>query len=214
MTARDGTCPNCGAVVHFDWSHAVQASCPFCKSVIVRTDVDIRTVGTVGDFPATSSPIQLGTTGMFRGQRFSVVGRIVYAYDRGSWNDWHARLEDGRSGWLSDARGEYGFQVDSDAGGIPPLDALHIGGNLAWDGRIYKVMTLTSATYRAVEGELPFTTWDRREASLVGLDAADGHIATIDYRDKSPALSLGEWVGFSDLALGNLRVIDGWPLPA
>jgi len=213
MTAPTATCPNCGATIRFDWSHAVQTSCPFCQSVLVRDDVDLKTVGTVGDFPATSSPLQIGTTGMFGHRRFSVVGRVVYEYDRGSWNQWHVRLDDGGSAWLSDARGEYAFYVDAAGGEIPGLDQLHIGGNFVWERRIYKLMAVTGVRYRAAEGELPFTTWDRREATLADLDATDGHIATIDYRDHPPALALGEWTRFDDLHLERLREIDGWPLP-
>ncbi|HEU4988477.1 MAG: DUF4178 domain-containing protein [Gemmatimonadota bacterium] len=214
MSALTASCPNCGAAIHFDWSHAVQTSCPFCRSVIVRGDVDLKTVGTVGDFPATSSPLQIGTTGAFHGRPFAVVGRVVYGYERGSWNAWHVRFDDGQGGWLSDARGEYAFTIGVSGADVPAADALHIGGNFAWQGRIYKVMAVTSVRYRAVEGELPFTTWDRQEATLADLDANDGHIATIDYRGRPPSLALGEWMGFDDLALDHLREIDGWPLPA
>ena len=78
MTEPTAACPNCGSTIRFDWSHAVQTSCPFCHSVIVRGDVDLKTVGSVGDLPATSSPLQIGTTGRFQHRRFAVVGRLVY----------------------------------------------------------------------------------------------------------------------------------------
>jgi len=213
MTEPTTACPNCGGAIRFDWSHAVQTSCPFCHSVIVRGDVDLKTVGSVGDFPATSSPLQIGTTGSFEHRRFAVVGRVVYEYDRGSWNNWHVRLDDGASGWISDARGEYVFSLEAGNGSIPPLDQLHIGGNFVWERRIYKLMGVTSVRYRAAEGELPFTTWDRHAGTLADLDATDGHIATIDYRDQPPALYLGAWTRFDDLHLARLREIDGWPLP-
>jgi Domain of unknown function (DUF4178) len=214
MTTPTTTCPNCGAAIHFEWSRAVQTSCPFCHSVLVREDVNLKTVGTVGDFPATSSPLQMGAGGAFGHHRFSIVGRVVYEYERGSWNDWHLRLDDGTSAWLSDARGEYAFSAEQTGGVAPSLEQLHIGGSFAWGGRIYKLVSVMKARYRAVEGELPFTTWNRREATLADLDATDGHIATIDYRDDPPALYLGEWTTFDDLHLDHLREIDGWPLPA
>jgi len=214
MTAPPATCPNCGAAVQFAWSQAVQTTCPYCRSVLVRGDVDLRTVGTVGDFPATSSPIQLGTTGVFRHRRFAVVGRVVYEYERGSWNEWHVRLDGGASAWLSDARGEYALTIETPGLAVPARDDLHVGGNFVWDHRIYKLMSVTVARYGAVEGDLPFTTWDRREATLAELDANDGHIATLDYRDAPPALCLGEWMTFDDLHLDRLRELDEWPRPA
>ncbi len=218
MTAPATTCPNCGAAIHFAWSQAVQTTCPYCKSVLIRDQMDLKRVGTVGDPPPTSSPIRLGTTGAFHDRRFTVVGRVVYAYDRGSWNEWHVRFDDAgeadTSAWLSDARGEYAFEVATKEPQTPPLDHLHVGTNFAWDHRIYKLMSVTTARYAAVEGELPFTTWDRHEATLAQLDANDGHIATLDYRVQPPSLLLGEWATFDGLALDRLREIDGWPRPA
>lgn len=213
MTDPTATCPNCGATIRFGWSHAVQTSCPFCQSVLVRGDVDLKRVGVTGDFPATSSPLQIGTTGAFQGRQFTVVGRVVYAYDRGSWNSWHVRL-DGASAWISDARGEYAFLVEQPAGAtVPTLDQLHLGGNFVWDRRIYKLMSVTRVRYRAVEGDLPFATWDRHEATLADLDANDGHIAMVDYHTDPAAVYLGEWTTFDDLHLEQLRELSGWPLP-
>ena len=211
------TCPNCGAAIHFAWSQAVQTVCPYCKAVLIRDQMDLKRVGTVGEMPATSSPIQLGTTGAFHRRRFTVVGRVVYAYDRGSWNEWHVRFDDAgeadTSAWLSDARGEYAFAVATTGQETPPLDRLHPGANFAWAQRIYKLTSVTTAQYASAEGELPFTTWDRREATLAQLDANDGHIATLDYRGQPPALLLGEWATFDGLELDRLREIDGWPRP-
>lgn len=218
MTAPSTTCPNCGAAIRFAWSQAVQTTCPYCKSVLIREQMDLKRVGTVGDLPPTSSPIRLGTTGAFHHRRFTVVGRVVYAYDRGSWNEWHVRFDDAGEGdesaWLSDARGEYAFAVATPGQTAPPADHLRVGANFVWMQRIYKLMSVTTAQYAGVEGELPFTTWDRHEATLAQLDANDGHIATLDYRSQPPVLLLGEWATFDGLVLDGLREIDGWPRPA
>ena len=71
------SCPNCGAEITFRWSGAIQTTCPFCKSILVRHDVDLKRVGVVSDLPTATSTIQLGTEGRYRGQPFIVVGRIV-----------------------------------------------------------------------------------------------------------------------------------------
>jgi len=64
----------------------VQAVCPHCRSVLVRRDLDLSKVGEVAELPADPSPIQIGTTGRFENDAFTVTGRIVYAYDSGTWN--------------------------------------------------------------------------------------------------------------------------------
>ena len=106
MTQRVGSCPNCGAKIVFRWSSSVQTVCEYCKSILVRTDVDLKKVGQVADLPPDGSPIQLNTEGLYRNKSFVVVGRIVYEYDQGAWNEWHVMMNDGTSAWLSDAYGQ------------------------------------------------------------------------------------------------------------
>ena len=68
MRGPAGRCPNCGAPVRFRWSSAVQTTCESCRSVIVRHDVDLETIGEIADLPPDSSPIQIGTTGTLDGR--------------------------------------------------------------------------------------------------------------------------------------------------
>ena len=107
MTQPVSNCPNCGAKIVFGWSSSVQTVCQYCKSILVRTDVDLKKVGQVADLPPDSSPIQLLTEGVYRNKAFVAVGRILYEYDQGSWNEWHITMNDGKSAWLSDAQNEY-----------------------------------------------------------------------------------------------------------
>jgi len=51
MSQPTGTCPNCGANIVFRWSSSVQTVCEYCKSILVRTDVDLKKVGQVADLP-------------------------------------------------------------------------------------------------------------------------------------------------------------------
>ena len=95
MTRTQASCPNCSAPLTFRWSSAVQTTCAHCRSVVVRHDIDWRAIGEVSDLPQDSSPIQLGTEGRIDDRAFTVVGRIVYAYDDGGWNEWHLAFADG-----------------------------------------------------------------------------------------------------------------------
>ena len=45
MSARTATCPNCGAAARFRWSGAVQTVCDYCRSILVRRDLDLERVG-------------------------------------------------------------------------------------------------------------------------------------------------------------------------
>ena len=215
MTVRTAACPNCGATIEFRWSSAVQTVCPYCKAVLVRRDVDLEKVGMVGDLPPTSSPIQLGTEGRWQDDGFVVVGRIVYRYDRGGWNEWYLRTMRGESAWLSDAQGDLAISAPARQPGLlPAATHLRVGQWYVIDDTRFRVASLTRARYAGVEGELPFTTWDRDESLFADLDTEGSgdalRFATIDYSDDAPVAYVGEYVELEQLAARNLRRIEGW----
>ena len=121
MTQPSATCPNCGAKIVFRWSSSVQTVCEYCKSILVRTDVDLQKVGQVADLPPDSSPIQIGTEGTYNHKAFVAIGRIIYEYEQGSWNEWHLMLNNGTSAWLSDAQDEYAVSFAAPGRKLPRL---------------------------------------------------------------------------------------------
>lgn len=204
-------CPNCGAPVQLLWSGAVQVTCPFCKSILVRRDVNLEKVGQVADLPADSSPIQIATEGSWGGKTFVVVGRILYEYDQGGWNEWHIIFSDGASGWLSDAQDEFAVSFLTPAPApMPSASALQRGGSFTWGGTRYEITVITPAQYKGVEGEMPFQTWDKHEALFADLRSYDARFGTIDYSGEPPVLYLGAAAEFDTLALRNLRQFEGW----
>ena len=209
MTQPVANCPNCGAKIVFRWSSSVQTVCEYCKSILVRTDLDLKKVGQVADLPPNSSPIQIGTEGVSHGHSFVVVGRIIYEYEQGTWNEWHLVMNNG-SAWLSDAQDEYVVTFAAPGRKLPEAGHSEIGQGYAWDNETYTVTTITQAHYRGVEGELPFQYWDKDEVEFIDLMTTDGKFATLDYSDEKPVLYLGETVEFDELKLKNLRNFEGW----
>jgi hypothetical protein len=203
-------CPNCGAPVTFQWSGSVQTVCEFCRSVIVRTDLDLRNVGRVADLPPDGSPIQLGTTGRYRDRPFTVGGRIVYTYDQGGWNEWHLNFGDGSDGWLSDAQNEFAISTRVDAPKLPTALEAVLGSEFRLHGATFAVSSRTEAQYAGVEGELPFEYWDKTSALFVDLRSENQDFATLDYSDGAPVLYLGQSLDFDALQLANVRRFEGW----
>jgi len=214
MTQPIATCPNCGAKIIFKWSSSVQTVCGYCKSVLVRSDVDLKKVGQVADLPPDISPIQLNAEGNYRNKAFVVIGRILYQYDQGGWNEWHLMMNDGTSGWLSDAQEEYAisFAATGSTTGqkLPTESQVQIGQTYSWNGANYTVSVITQAHFRGVEGELPFQYWDKDDVAFADLRSSSRKFATLDYSDIEPVLYLGELVEFDDLKLKNLRQFEGW----
>ncbi len=203
-------CPNCGAPVQLRWANAVQTTCPFCKSILVRHDVNLEKVGTVGDLPADASPIQIATEGTYAGKTFTVVGRIIYEYENGGWNEWHIIFSDGVSGWLSDAQLEYAVSFARPSGNSLPPGIVERGASFGWDNVRYEVTVVTRAHYRGVEGELPFEYWDKSDAVFADLRSSDERFATIDYSQQPPIIYMGAAVDPAALQLKNLREFEGW----
>ena len=210
MTRPVSNCPNCGAKVTFQWSSSVQTVCEYCKSILVRTDVDLKKVGQVADLPPDTSPIQLNTEGIFRNRSFVVIGRILYEYDQGGWNEWHLMMNDGKSAWLSDAQEEYAISSLASGPDLPSETQLQVGQQCKWNGDLYALSVVTKAHYRGVQGELPFQYWDKSDVTFADFRTPSRKFATLDYSDAHPVLYLGEFVEFEDLKLKNLRQFEGW----
>jgi hypothetical protein len=211
MSVPAANCPNCGAPVTFRWSSAVQTTCEFCHSILVRTDVDLKKVGQVADLPADASPLQIGTEGAYQNKSFVVIGRIIYEYEQGGWNEWHVVYNDGSNGWLSDAQLEYDLSWQRAAPSqLPAANQIGRGGKFQWEGKVYEVTSLTRAHYKGVQGELPFQYWDKTDLLFADLRTNGGEFGTIDYSENPPLLFLGRAVEFDDLHLKNLRDFEGW----
>jgi Domain of unknown function (DUF4178) len=210
MTQRVGTCPNCGAKIIFKWSSSVQTVCEYCKSVLVRTDLDLTKIGQLADLPPDISPIQLNTEGSYKNKSFVVIGRILYQYEQGGWNEWHFMMNDGTSGWLSDAQEEYAVSFPANDQKLPPSSQLRVGQVFSWNGESYTLSVITAAHFCGVQGELPFPYWDKNDVTFADLRSPGRKFGTLDYSDANPVLYLGELVEFEDLKLRNLRQFEGW----
>jgi hypothetical protein len=210
MTQRTATCPNCGGPIAYRWSSSVQTVCEHCRSIVVRTDVDLKKVGVVADLPIDGSPIQLATEGHFGDKNFIVGGRILYQYEQGTWNEWHIVLDGGADGWLSDAQNEFAVSFPFNAPSLPAANQAPLGKSFIWNDTRFTVVSRTIAHYAGVEGELPFEYWDKDEVVFIDLRSTRSDFATLDYSDEQPVLYIGKAVDVETLRLRNLRTFEGW----
>jgi Domain of unknown function (DUF4178) len=207
----EASCPSCGAKVIFHAPSSVMAVCEYCKSTIVRHDVDLENLGRMADLKADGSPLRLGAEGRYQGAHFAVVGRIQYRFERGLWNEWALAFDDLRSGWLGEARGSYAMSFPAEVReAVPAFAALRPGQRLRLAGHEFEVVDLESARCIAGEGELPFPIGAGYEAPVADLQGAGRSFATLDYSEEKPLVFVGEYVEFDDLHLSGLRVFDGW----
>ncbi len=209
--AREVACPGCGAAVKFVSAASLLAVCGYCRASLLRRDLDVERIGTMAQLVADPTLLQLGAEGVYRSTHFAVVGRIQIRYDDGGWNEWHLVFDDGRTGWLGEASGEYtiSFETPLDGEG-PAWESLQAGGTLRLGSTTYEIADVRRARVVAGEGELPFRVDAGYETAAADLRTAGARFATLDYSETPPRLYVGEVVEFSALSLRGLRELDGW----
>ena len=206
----EANCPACGAKVFFRGTASVVAVCEYCRSTLVRHDVNLEDVGKMADLKADGSPLQLGSSGAYGGVHFAVAGRIQYRFEQGLWNEWYLVFDDMRGGWLGEARGNYAMSFPINvAEAFPPFAELRAGRALTIGGRSFEVVDAQRARTIAGEGELPFRVGAGYEAPVADLQGRGRSFATLDYSEDPPLVFLGEYVEFDVLALSGLRALDG-----
>jgi len=205
------SCPSCGANVNFVSKASIFAVCSYCKSSLVRHDMDLEMVGKISEMQDDLTPIQIGTTGIFKKDKFEVIGRMKVGYEDGFWNEWFTLCGDGTIGWLVEAQGFYGlcfpfFDVEA-----PKSTTLAPGKvvDLGLKG-YYEVEDMRKVSCIYSEGELPVSAVQGRQSVSVDLTGFEDEMGTIEYAAKETRVYLGAYQDFDLFQFKNLRHIDGW----
>ena len=203
--AKTASCPSCGAPVTFQSAASIFAVCEFCQSTLVRHDQQLEDIGKMAALVEDRSPLQLGAEGRWNGLHFALIGRIQLKYSQGLWNEWFMLFDDMRTGWLSEAGGEYVVTFLKFAPeGIPAFDAIQVGESVTLASRSWEISNIEDAECIAGQGELPFKVGAGYKAPVVDLREGD-NFATLDYSETPPLFFVGSPVKFESLAMTNLR---------
>lgn len=221
-------CPSCGAELPFRSRSSVSAVCAFCRSLVVRHDVNVALIGKATEFPQDLTPFKVGTTGAYRGRAFEIVGRKRLAWADGAWNEWFLQYQDGSSGWLTDAQGLYFISHQIEELAIPHWRDLRVGARANLMKKTFAVDDTKEAKCVAIEGELPMQVALDEVGHSVDLSNEDNeHMGLTFTRENSIASPeqaaakqenwvevrrafSGSYVEPEELNLKNLREIDGW----
>lgn len=214
-------CPNCGAPLSFASAASASAVCSFCKSTLLRDGETLKKIGHSAELFEDYSPLQLGASGRYQGEAFSLLGRQQIAYEGGSWNEWHALFDNGRSGWLSEDNGRFVFGFASPTKEpAPDATGLKLDQSLVLAGQSWRVAALTQARVAAAEGELPEPPSALPGFLVAELRSSRDEVATLEYSVAPPRLSIGRPVRLADLAMQGLRQdsskdlkAKGWACP-
>ena len=181
--------------------------CAHCHSLLIRRDLDLKSLGRVAQLKEDISPIQQGAIGVFKEVPFVVVGRLQLKYEGGYWSEWHIALADGRSGWLSESMGECMVSFKTPYETAPPsMDTLEPGASVLINHEEFTVKTIDHASIYSAEGELPEEVSLGEQTTLVDLVKPGGSFATLDYGEEPPTLYLGEYTKVDQLKMTGLKI--------
>lgn len=203
------SCPSCGAQVKFRSHASVMAVCEFCQTTVVKDADSVKDQGKMSDVLADYSPIQIGTSGAFGGQGFTVIGRIQSRYSAGLWNEWYILYEDGQSSWLSDSSGLYTLTTERKSEQpLPAFAELVPARSYNINGKAYTAAEIRTAECIGGQGELPFQVGQGWQARVADFRSGTSFL-TLDYADSDqPTIYTGQAVTLDALKCQLLRDDD------
>jgi len=186
------------------------AVCEYCRSTLLKDADSVKDIGKVSEVLEDYSPLQITSSGIFQGNHFGVVGRIQLRYEDGFWNEWHILFDDGSSGWLSDASGQFVVTLPQPAAAAstPRFEVLKPGTSFAYGGATFFASDVRTARCISWEGELPFRVSQGWLAKVADFRYA-GRFLSLDYSDgEIPQIFAGEAVTLEQLKCQLLRDND------
>jgi hypothetical protein len=209
MTSLATNCPSCAGPVEFQSGASIVVVCPFCRSVVSRTDRGVEDLGKVAEVVESASPLKLGLKGKYKDKRFELTGRAQIKHELGGvWDEWYATFSNGWVGWLAEAQGRFYmtfYQPTPDGVVLPDFAGLQLGQNVTEIPSPAPLMVQEKgrATYNAADGEIPYKLVPGEQFEYADLAGKGGAFATIDYSIEPPWVFLGSQVSLDDIGLGS-----------
>ena len=212
---RRFSCPSCGAEIVLRSAITVNATCAYCRTLVVVHDGTAESIGQYAILPDDISPLQIGTAGRDNGKGFTLIGRAKVSWEDGNWNEWLMLYDSGAQAWLAEAQGSLAitYAVESPAGF--QADKLQLAQTITLDGANFSINDIKTATYVGFEGEFPKSVYPAG-TTITSIDAVSksGRFLSIArHENDPPELFLGDHVAFDALAFRNLRDLPGWTKP-
>lgn len=204
--AYRAACPGCGAPVEFRSAASTHAVCGYCQSTVVRDGETLSRIGKMAELFDDHSPLQLLATGKWQGKAFTLVGRLQYRGETGTWTEWNALFDDGTAGLLAEDNGAYVMAMPASVQRqVPEASQFRVGAGTAVAGKSFQVASNSKVALISAQGELPKLPPLNHSFAMVELRSADGEVLAIDYGAQPPAVTRGRAVLLEELQLSGLR---------
>ena len=147
-------CPTCGAPLRIKNRFVKAVTCEFCQNVSLYDGVRLDPTGRTASLAKLNSPLFLDATGKLGARDFRAVGRLVYEYDGGTWQEWFLDLGGDERAWLVEDEGEFSILKKQPLDRAPAFDSLRPGDEIDLANRRVTVTEIGAATIVSAEGQL------------------------------------------------------------
>lgn len=188
-------CPTCGAPLRIQNRYVKVVTCEFCSQVSLLDGPRLDPTGTSAGLIDLPSPLYLDATGTLNGDLFRVLGRLVYEYDGGAWQEWFLEVN-GEGGadrpiWLTEDEGRFTLLYKAPLTENPPdYDAVAVGSTLQLAGREVFVTEKNEAVIVGGEGQLAFPILPGERVRYIDGSAGSEQVG-LEYADDEVELFVG-----------------------
>ncbi len=208
-------CPSCGAENKMRSHLSLFVVCPYCRASLFKSAAEISVLGKISELAEDHSPLRLRSEGSYLNLSFSVVGRIRMKWADGFWNEWCLFFNDGTTGWLAEAQGEFLLTREiPNTFSVLAQEEWEIKKKIALGGKVFVIADLKHAHVHMTEGELPFRAHAGDQRFSADLRPKSGDIfGSLEVDQAQPNVIrgfLGKSVDLAELKMTYLRVFDGW----
>ena len=201
----EAPCPGCGAPVVFQSAQSTHAVCAYCHSSVVRQADALARLGRVADEFTDYSPLKLGAQGQWRGQAFTLVGRLRLGNAEASWTEWQAVFDDHSLGNLSEDNGSFVFSLPKELPtAMPAFGDWVVGRQVKISGAPFAVAAVAQVAVLSAQGELARLPEAGQSFGVVELRNPNGQVCSIDYASTPPSVWMGSEVRLDELKLTGL----------
>jgi len=202
------SCPSCGSPVEVDFRFMKAARCSYCGQLNylnVAQQLDPRGPQTppLVDY---GSQLSVGRRGELAKRPFKVLGRVRYEWDKGFWDEWLLRFEDGERPeryWLQEDEGDYVLfkQLETDSP-LPGYAAMAVGQEVAIAGYPFFITERRLTEVVGFEGNIPFDIAPGDDANFAD-GIFQGRYVSIEYYEEGydPEVSIGVPVPYNAIEL-------------
>jgi ribosomal protein S27AE len=192
-------CPKCGHGLGPQLASTRMTNCPACGTSVFLLDDRFVLAGDQGVMHDAPMLMTLGDRVTLLGTPWHLIGQARFSYGRGFWDEFWAEGPGTQMAWISVDEGDIVVQTELPAHDRPTQTTPTLGGTVPYDGTLFTVTELETATVQACRGTLPEVMTPGDTYHFANCTAPDGRLLSGEFWQGQSAWYLGQWADAFDI---------------